>query len=92
MDAVLRFAEVAVVPLIVALIAASATILSVRRLRTENTDQHNHNSDLLNHLSSQVGGIDSKVDKLDSRLDNVQAWQADHEKTHLIDNRDRTIL
>jgi peptidoglycan hydrolase CwlO-like protein len=92
MDTVLRFAEVAIVPLMVALIAASATIVSVRRLRSENNDQHHANADLLNHLSSQVGGIDSKVDRLDARLDNVQSWQADHEKAHLIDNRDRTVL
>lgn len=92
MDTVLRIAEVAVVPLVVALIAASATILSVRKLRSENTDQHNHNSDLLHHLSKQVGGIDSKVDRLDNRLDHVQIWQAEHEKVHLVQDRDNSTL
>jgi hypothetical protein len=88
METVFRVAEVAVVPLLVALIAGGASVLSVRRLRSENTEQHNHNSDLLHHLSGQVGSIDSKVDRLDSRLDNVQTWQAEHEKVHLIESRD----
>jgi hypothetical protein len=92
MDTVLRIAEVAIVPLMVALIAATATILSVRKLRSENTDQHNHNSSLLHHLSAQVGGIDSKVDRLDNRLDNVQIWQAEHEKAHLERERDTSTL
>lgn len=92
MDTVLRIAEVAIIPLVVALIAASATILSVRKLRSENTDQHNHNSDLLHHLSNQIGGIDSKVDRLDNRLDNVQIWQSEHEKAHLVQNRDNSTL
>jgi hypothetical protein len=92
MDTVLRIAEIAIVPVMVALIAASATILSVRRLRSENTDQHNHNSDLLHHLSHQIGGIDSKVDRLDTRLDKVQIWQIDHENGHITGYRDNSTL
>ena len=92
MDSVLRIAEVAIVPLMVALIAASATILSVRKLRSENTDQHNHNSSLLHHLSNQVGSIDFKVDRLDDRLDNVQIWQVEHEKAHVTEYRDNSTL
>ena len=92
MDSLLRIAEVAIVPVMVALIAASATILSVRKLRSENNDQHNHNSNLLHHLSNQVGSIDSKVDRLDDRLDNVQIWQAEHEKAHVTEYRDSSTL
>jgi len=90
MDAVFRVLEIAVVPLLVAFIAGGASILSVRRLRHENTDQHNSNHDLLNHLSGQVSGIDNKVDRLDIRLDSVQVWQAEHEKTHLVQDRDNS--
>jgi len=92
MDTVFRVAEVAVVPLLVALIAGAASILSVRRLRSENTDQHNQNANLLHHLSNQVTGIDTKVDRLDARLDNVQIWQAEHERTHLVEDRDNSTL
>ena len=52
MDTVFRVAEVAVVPLLVALIAGAASILSVRRLRSEDTDQHNQSANLLHHCLS----------------------------------------
>lgn len=75
-DTILRILEVAVVPVVIALIAL---------WRKENRDQHDRGASLLNHLSSQVNGVDKKMDKLDDRLDNVQLWQAEHEKQHLVE-------
>lgn len=86
--------EGVVVPIAVALIAAAVTVWKVtvanrrdiRELRDENSEQHASNGVLLTHLSRQITGIDSKVDRLDERLDSVQAWQSDHEKTHLVED------
>jgi hypothetical protein len=94
MDAVLRFVEIAIVPIFVAGVTAGvgawALIRSHRKdvqgLDDRNTEQHHQNAALLTHLSKQVGGIDSKVDRLDQRLDYVQQWAADHEMTHLIED------
>lgn len=83
---ILHVVETIFVPLMVALITAGGGALLVQRLRRENTEQHEHNSGLLHHLSNQVSGIDTKVDRLDSRLDSVNAWQVEHEKTHLVDS------
>ena len=96
METFLRVAEIAVIPVIVAGVTAGigawALIRSHRRdvkdLDSRNTEQHNENAVLLTHLSKQIGGIDTKVDRLDSRLDNVQTWQAEHEKAHLVESRD----
>lgn len=77
MSMVLRVLEVAVVPVVIALIAV---------WRRENKDQHDHNSGLLEHLSGQVGGIDGKIDRLDERVDNLQNWAVEHEKDHLLDH------
>lgn len=96
MDTLLRVAEIAVVPVVVAGVTAGigawALIRSHRRdvkdLDFRNTQQHNENAVLLSHLSSQIGGIDRKVDRLDERLDSVQTWQAEHEKDHLLQGRD----
>lgn len=89
MDRFVTFIEVAVVPVIVALITAFGIWLNNRRsvargeaLREENSSQHAEGRELLKHLSVQVGGIDGKVDRLDSRLDGVQLWQVVHESQH----------
>ena len=76
MNTVLRILEVAIVPVVIALIAV---------WRRENKDQHDHNAGMLEHLSGQVSGIDRKVDRLDERLDGVQMWQVEHEKRHLLE-------
>lgn len=94
MDAVLRFVEIAIVPIVVAGVTAGvvewALIRShrkdVRDLDDRNTGQHNQNATLMTHLSRQVGGIDSKIDRLDQRLDYVQQWASEHEMTHLIED------
>ena len=94
MDAVLRFMEIAIVPIVVAGVTAGvgawALIRSHRKdvqgLDDRNTEQHNQNAALLTHLSVQVGGIDSKVDRLDERLGSVQQWAAEHEITHIIED------
>ena len=94
MDALLRFIEIAIVPIVVAGVTAGvgawALIRSHRRdvqtLDDRNTEQHYQTAALLTHLSNQVGGIDAKVDRLDQRLDHVQQWAADHEMTHLIED------
>ena len=88
---VVRILETVFVPLMVASITAAGSVLAVKRLRRENTEQHEHNSGLLQHLSGQVTGIDQKVDRLDERLDSVQSWQAEHEKEHLLE-RDRPTI
>ena len=92
MDRLATFIEVAVVPVLVAVITTAGVWLNNRRstarndaLRAENSSQHAEGRALLEHLSVQVGGIDSKVDRLDERLDNVSIWQAEHEKEHLRD-------
>lgn len=85
MDTFLRLMEIAIVPICVAVIGVGGTFL-FNRLRHENSSQHAEGRELLRHLSNQVGGIDGKVDRLDARLDNVQTWQAEHEKTHLVDS------
>ena len=77
MNMVLNVLEVAIVPVVIALIAV---------WRRENKDQHDQNSGLLEHLSGQVGGIDSKIDRIDERVDNLQTWAVEHEKAHLLDN------
>ena len=100
METLLRIAEVAVIPVVVAGVTAGigawALIRShrkdVRELDSRNTLQHNENAVLLTHLSTQIGGIDTKVDRLDNRLDSVQAWQAEHEKDHLLQGRDTQAL
>ena len=94
MDAVLRFVEIAIIPIVVAGVTAGvgawALIRSHRKdvqgLDDRNTEQHHQNAALLTHLSNQVGGIDSKVDRLDQRLDHVQQWASEHEMTHLIED------
>jgi len=105
MNDYLSLADVVIVPIVIALITAGSSIIVVMKsnkrqadrmksqaeaFREENTAQHNDNKSLLSHLSNQVAGIDSKVDRLDDRLDNVQLWQAEHEKVHLIENQEKT--
>lgn len=92
MDGVVTFIELAVVPVLVAVITVFGVWLGNRKgearsrvLRDENTQQHAEGRALLEHLSGQVGGIDRKVDRLDNRLDGVQMWQAEHEKAHLLE-------
>lgn len=96
MDALFRVLEIAIVPIAVAGVGAWALIRANRReirsLDDRNTQQHNENATLLNHLSTQIGGIDRKVDRLDHRLDNVQSWQAEHEKDHLLRSRDKADI
>lgn len=91
MDALIAFVELAVVPVLVAAITTLGVWLNNRKsdarskvLREENTAQHAEGRMLLEHLSLQVGGIDRKVDQLDTRLDQVQIWQSEHEKAHLL--------
>jgi peptidoglycan hydrolase CwlO-like protein len=90
MSSILDILSVIVVPISVAFITTVGAIFA-NRFRKENTAQHlegksinEENQSLLQHLSSQVTGIDGKVDRLDERLDNVQIWQVEHEKTHLL--------
>mgnify|MGYP003336142611 FL=1 len=92
MSSFLEVAQIIIVPISVAFITTLGAIV-VQRFRKENTSQHlegkalnEENKMLLQHLSTQVTGIDGKVDKLDNRLDDVQIWQAEHEKVHLIEN------
>lgn len=92
MSSFLEVAQVIIVPISVAFITTLGAVV-VQRFRKENTQQHlegkalnEENKTLLQHLSTQVTGIDGKVDKLDNRLDDVQIWQAEHEKVHLIEN------
>ena len=73
---ILNVLEIAIVPIIVALIAAGGSIIAVRKLSKRNDEQHDTNAGLLIHLSNQVGGIDTKVDRLG-------VWQAEHDKQHL---------
>jgi len=90
MSSILDILSVIVVPISVAFITTVGAIFA-NRFRKENTAQHlegksinEENQSLLQHLSNQVTGIDGKVDRLDERLDNVQIWQVEHEKTHLL--------
>lgn len=93
MNVLLRVLEIAVIPVVVAVITALGAWISnkasdarIESLRTENTDQHAEGRALLGHLSNQITGIDSKVDRLDERLDNVQQWASNHENAHLIED------
>lgn len=99
METWISFVELAVVPVLVAIITAVGVWLGNRKgearaalLRAENSSQHAEGRVLLTHLSSQVGGIDAKVDRLDRRLDNVAIWQAEHEKEHLTDGSQRPLI
>lgn len=90
----MRLLEVAVVPVLVALITATAALISNRAgerrskvLREENSQQHAEGRQLVIHLSNQIGSLDGKVDRLDERLDLVQVWQVEHEIDHLRDNQ-----
>ena len=91
MSSIFDILGVIVVPISVAFITTLGAIFA-NRFRKENTAQHlegktvnEENKALLQHLSNQVTGIDGKVDRLDERLDNVQIWQVEHEKSHLIE-------
>ena len=92
MNSILDILGIIVVPISVAIITTLGALYA-NRFRKENTAQHlegkavnEENKNLLQHLSGQVTGIDGKVDKLDERLDNVQIWQVEHEKTHIIED------
>lgn len=62
--------------------AVTAVLLSVRKLRRENTSQHDSNADLLRHVADQVnevghavGGVQERLVEVDQRLTSHIEWE-----------------
>jgi len=62
-------------PVAVAVIMGGPAWFGIRRLRRENTEQHDSNSSLLGHVSRQV-------DKIDTEVDGLHVWTAKHDEHH----------
>ena len=61
--------EVAVVPIVVALIAVSPALISMRKFRRENNSQHTETAQSFQAVLSSIRNLDNKVDRVETKID-----------------------
>ena len=69
MLAVLQVLDVAVVPIIVALIAVTPMLISNRKGRKENSEQHAQVSTGIQYVVARINSLDAKIDRVESKID-----------------------
>lgn len=61
--------EVAIVPIVVALIAATPAFLSVKKFRKENSSQHTETARSFQAVLSNLNNLDKKIDRVETKID-----------------------
>lgn len=61
--------EVAIVPIVVALIAVSPALVSMRKFRRENNSQHTETAQSFQAVLSSIHNLDAKVDRVETKID-----------------------
>lgn len=61
--------EGAIVPIIVALIAAAPAFLSVKKFRKENNSQHTETAQSFQAVLNNLRSLDHKIDRVETKID-----------------------
>lgn len=61
--------ETAIVPIIVALIAVSPALISMRKFRKENNSQHGETAQSFQAVLSSIQSLHSNVDRVETKID-----------------------
>ena len=71
----MTIAAIIIIPVVVALITAGPSWLSIQRFRSENRDQHADNYTLLQ-------SIDSRLQTVSTDVGDLKTWKTGHEAHH----------
>lgn len=69
MVAVMQLLEVAIVPIIVALITVTPMLFASRKGRKENAEQHAQVSTGIQYVVARIQSLDSKIDRVETKID-----------------------